>query len=97
MGQVHKGLGAALAHKGHVLLPGLLPILQGQGVELQAHHLGHAVVDIVEGVQVDVQLPLPASAPAVEGQAVKVDIGAVAALQLQPLLVALLGVISGWR
>ena len=62
-----------------------------QQEELQRRHGGQAVVDIIEGQLIDVQLALPARAPAIEGQAVKVDPGAVFLFQTEPDVVALVG------
>ena len=59
--------------------------------ELEGRHGGQAVVNIIEGALVDVELTLPAGAAAVEGQAVEVDPGAVFVLQFEPDIVPLVG------
>ena len=79
-------LGARGVHQGKVPLPGVLFVGQPGGEKLQRHGLGQAVVDIVEGHLVDVQLPLPARAPAVEGDALEVDPGPVFLFQARPHL-----------
>ena len=82
---------AGTADEAQIALPCILLVMEAQQEELQSGHGGQAVVDIVEGAFVDVELTLPACTAAIEGQSVKVDPGAVFVLQLQPGLVALVG------
>ena len=77
------------AHQFQVALPGVLVVGEAQQKELQGGHGGQAVVDIIEGALVDVQLALPPGTAAIEGQVVEVDPGAVLLFQLEPLGVAL--------
>ena len=79
------------ADEAQIALPCVLLVVEAQQEELQRGHGGQAVVDIVEGALVDVELTLPARTAAIEGQIVEVDPGAVLVLQLQPSLVALVG------
>ena len=79
------------ADEAQIALPCVLLVVEAQQEELQCGHGGQAVVDIVEGALVDVELTLPARTAAIEGQIVEVDPGAVLVLQLQPSLVALVG------
>ena len=64
-------------------------VLEAQQEELQRGHGGQAVINIVEGALIDVELALPAGTAAIEGQVVEIDPGAVLVLQFQPDGVAL--------
>ena len=77
------------AHQLEVAFPGILVVLEAQQEELQRSHGGQAVINIVEGALIDVELTLPAGTAAIEGQVVEIDPGAVLVLQLQPDGVAL--------
>ena len=63
--------------------------VKAQQEELQRGHGGQAVINIVEGALIDVELTLPAGTAAIEGQVVEIDPGAVLVLQFQPDGVAL--------
>ena len=63
-------------------------VVKAQQEELQCGHGGQAVVDIVEGALINVQLTLPACTAAIEGQIVKIDPRAVFLFQLEPLGIA---------
>ena len=56
------------AHQLEVALPGILVVLEAQQEELQRGHGGQAVINIVEGALIDVELTLPAGTAAIEGQ-----------------------------
>ena len=77
------------AHQLEVAFPGILVVLEAQQEELQRCHGGQAVINIVEGALIDVELTLPAGTAAIEGQVVEIDPGAVLVLQFQPDGVAL--------
>ena len=52
---------AGTADEAQIALPCILLVMEAQQEELQSGHGGQAVVDIVEGALVDVELTLPAS------------------------------------
>ena len=79
------------AHKAQIARPCILVVGQAQQEELQRGHGGQAVVDIIEGALINVQLALPAGTPAIEGQIVKIDPRAVFLFQLEPLGIAFIG------
>ena len=77
------------AHQLEVAFPGILVVLEAQQEELQRSHGGQAVINIVEGALINVELALPAYTAAIEGQVVEIDPGAVLVLQFQPDGIAL--------
>lgn len=90
------GLCARAVHKGKIALPGVRLVGQPCGKELQRHRLRQAVVDIIERIFIDMQLALPARAAAIEGQALKIQPGAVFLFQPGPFGIALVGVRPGF-
>ena len=79
------------AHKAQIALPCILVVGQAQQEELQRGHGGQAVVDIIEGALINVQLTLPACTAAIEGKTGKIDPRAVLLFQLEPLGIAFIG------
>ncbi len=59
-------------HKIHILFR-RRPGPQGEAEKLERHHLGQAVVYIIERIEIDVQLTLPARASSVKGSSPKSD------------------------
>ena len=89
MAELGKGLAAALVDESQIPFPRVVAVFQRQRPELERHGLRHAVIDIVQRIQVDVKLPLPARASGIERQVFKVNPRPVLLLELQPRLVAL--------